>query len=130
MNVKGILFFLVLLAVVGVPRATSQDRRSDALLRNTATPGRILTNPYDSKDEARLAGMKLFERHCAECHGDAGVGTADAPSLRTGVVRSAAPGTLFTFLKNGNLRQGMPSWSALPAARVWQIVTYLNSLDK
>jgi mono/diheme cytochrome c family protein len=128
--VKGILIFLVSLAVVGVPKATSQERSSDALLRKTQRPDRALANPYAGKDGARLAGMKLFQRHCAECHGDAGVGAADTPSLQTELVRSAAPGTLFIFLKNGNLRRGMPSWSGLPDARVWQIVTYLNSIGK
>jgi len=78
--------------------------------------------------ENRAAGQKLFTRHCAECHGPAGQGTDHAPSLRQ-FVRYAAPHTLHTFIKNGNLRAGMPSWSRLPDQRLWQLVAYLQSLE-
>jgi hypothetical protein len=40
----------------------------------------------------------------------------------------ATPGELVWFLRNGNLRGGMPSWSGLPIERRWQLVTYLKSL--
>ncbi len=41
---------------------------------------------------------------------------------------AAPPGVLFWFLKNGNLKEGMPSWSRLPDQRRWQLVTYLQTL--
>jgi len=85
-------------------------------------------NPFQNSDSARAAGQKLFARHCAECHGPAADGTERAPSLRE-FVRSAAPGVLHTFIKNGNLRSGMPSWSRLPDAQLWQLVTYLQTLE-
>ena len=127
--VKTPLLFLIVLAIahVGVPSATGHERRSDALLRNALRGEQARKNPYAGNDDARLAGKKLFQRHCAECHGAGGIGTSDTPSLQTQVVRSAASGTLFRFLKNGNLRQGMPSWSRLPDAQVWQIITYLDA---
>jgi mono/diheme cytochrome c family protein len=123
------MFFLVLLAVnqVDAPRLSGQQRRSDAILRKAPPSDQSLQNPYAGNDEARLAGTKLFHRHCEECHGPAGVGATDAPSLQTQVVRSTAPATLFRFLKNGNLRQGMPSWSRLPDAQLWQLITYLDA---
>ena len=75
-------------------------------------------NPFQNSDSARAAGQKLFARHCAECHGPAADGTERAPSLRE-FVRSAAPG----------VRSGMPSWSRLPDAQLWQLVTYLQTLE-
>jgi hypothetical protein len=51
-----------------------------------------------------------------------------APDLHSPVVREAAPGTLFWFLKNGNLKEGMPSWSRLPDQQIWQLVSYLRTL--
>jgi mono/diheme cytochrome c family protein len=126
----NVLFFLILLATSGVPRANGQERRSDALLLGSPATERARKNPYADRDEAKLAGRKLFQRHCVECHGDAGIGTSDTPSLQTQVVRSAAPGTLLRFLKNGNLTRGMPSWSRLPDAQLWQIITYLDSIGK
>jgi mono/diheme cytochrome c family protein len=73
------------------------------------------------------AGQKLFMRHCSECHGHDGTGTERAPSL-VSYVRNAEAGMIQSFIKNGNLRRGMPSWSKLPDQRLSQIVAYLKSL--
>ncbi|HYR44698.1 MAG TPA: cytochrome c [Terriglobia bacterium] len=89
---------------------------------------RPATNPFENSQSARAAGQKLFMRHCAECHGEAAEGTDRAPSLRQ-FVRAAAPRTLHSFIKNGNLRAGMPSWSRLPDQQLWQLVTYLRTLE-
>ena len=85
-------------------------------------------NPFQNSESGRAAGQKLFMRHCSECHGQAAVGTDRAPSLRR-FVRSAAPRPLHSFIKNGNLRAGMPSWSRLPDQQIWQLVTYLQTLE-
>ena len=87
-----------------------------------------LQNPYDGQPNAVLAGRKLFLRHCAQCHGEKAEGGRNGPPLRSGRVREATDGVLFWFLKNGNLRAGMPSWSGLPPAQRWQIVSFLKSL--
>jgi mono/diheme cytochrome c family protein len=89
---------------------------------------RARSNPYAGRPSALLAGRKLFRRHCAECHGSEAQGTDRAPRLTSPAVQNAAPGELAWFLKNGNLRRGMPSWSGLPEARRWQLVGYLHSL--
>jgi cytochrome c oxidase cbb3-type subunit 2 len=86
-------------------------------------------NPYDGKADAAVAGRKLFRLHCEQCHGREARGTADAPALRSISVQGAAPGTLYWFLTNGDLRHGMPSWSGLPSQRRWQLVCYLKSLE-
>jgi mono/diheme cytochrome c family protein len=85
-------------------------------------------NPYEGQPEAIQAGKKLFKRHCAECHGEDGRGRGKAPDLHSSGVQSASPGTLLWFLRNGNLREGMPSWSRLPEQRLWQLVSYLQTL--
>ncbi len=76
-----------------------------------------------------LAGEKLYKRHCAECHGEDGGGRDKAPDLHSPVIQIASPGRLFWFLKNGNLKEGMPSWSNLPDQQRWQLVTYLQRLQ-
>jgi mono/diheme cytochrome c family protein len=86
-------------------------------------------NPYAGDTGALLAGKKLFERHCAGCHGQDGRGRDKAPDLRSPVIQSASEGTLFWFLKNGNLKEGMPSWSRLPDPQKWQLVSYLKNLQ-
>ncbi len=85
-------------------------------------------NPYEGQPQAITAGQKLFRRHCAHCHGKEARGTERAPNLHSPSVRRAMPGDLAWFLKNGNLRAGMPSWSSLPEQRRWQLVAYLKSL--
>jgi mono/diheme cytochrome c family protein len=78
-------------------------------------------NPYEGSTGAARAGRRLFERHCAECHGlDAGGGSR-GPALNNRTVGAAPPGALLWFLANGNRRAGMPSWSRFPDAQRWQI---------
>jgi mono/diheme cytochrome c family protein len=64
-----------------------------------------------------------------ECHGLDGRGREKAPDLHAPFIQPVSPGRLFWFLKNGNLKEGMPSWSSLPDQQRWQLVTYLQSLQ-
>lgn len=88
----------------------------------------IRSNPLENDPEAVVAGGKLFEIHCSECHGDMAEGGRTAPSLVAEEVQQATPGTLFWVLTNGVVRRGMPVWSKLPEPQRWQIVSYLKSL--
>jgi mono/diheme cytochrome c family protein len=85
-------------------------------------------NPYQGQPDAVLAGKKLFQQHCAECHGSNARGRGRAVNLHLSAVQNATAGELEWFLRNGNLWRGMPSWSGLPEQRRWQIVAYLKSL--
>jgi cytochrome c oxidase cbb3-type subunit 2 len=88
-------------------------------------------NPLAGKPEAVSAGAALYKEHCAECHqADAQGDGKKKPSLRTPAVRSASDGDLEWFLRQGDLRHGMPSWSSLPQAHRWAIVAYLRSLQR
>ena len=125
------LFFSALLLACGASLGRQKSREAAEL----APPwGRIpasvaaRANPYEGQAEAILAGRKLFRRHCAECHGADARGRGKAPDLHSPVVQEASPGTLLWFLKNGDLKEGMPSWSRLPDERLWQIITYLKTL--
>ena len=89
---------------------------------------RVRRNPLESDPDAVAAGRKLFERHCAECHGKTAEGGKKAPSLRAEEVRQATDGTIFWVLTNGVVRRGMPVWSKLPEPERWQIVTFIKSL--
>ncbi len=85
-------------------------------------------NPLEHDPDAPVAGKKLFENHCAECHGDGATGGKKGPSLRAEEVQQSSPGALFWILTNGVVRHGMPVWSKLPEPQRWQIVTYLKAL--
>jgi mono/diheme cytochrome c family protein len=86
-------------------------------------------NPLANDPEAPRAGLKLFQQHCAQCHGIAGEGTRRAPGLISPVMQVAKPGEIFWILTNGLVRQGMPSWSKLPETQRWQIIVFLTSMN-
>jgi mono/diheme cytochrome c family protein len=86
-------------------------------------------NPLGGKPEAVAGGSLLYRNHCQQCHGaDARGDGQKKPSLHTESVRSATDGDLEWFLRQGDLRHGMPSWSSLPQGQRWQIIAYLRSL--
>jgi mono/diheme cytochrome c family protein len=97
-------------------------------LANVPRSAAVWTNPFEGDPTAARAGNKLFRRHCADCHGEDAEGRAKNPSLVSERVQGAPPGDLFWFLTNGNLGAGMPSWSRLPDARRWQLVSFLKTL--
>ena len=93
---------------------------------------RLRNNPFGSDPDASTAGANLFAEHCAQCHGEEAQGKQDAkhpgPNLHSDRVKQARPGELFWLLTNGSQRNGMPSWSRLPEAQRWQVITFLKSL--
>jgi mono/diheme cytochrome c family protein len=88
---------------------------------------RTRANPYAGNPAAIAAGGRLFDEHCASCHGKDLAGTPGKPGLRTPVVQQAQDGELFWLLKNGDRRHGMPSWSSLPEPERWEIVAFLKA---
>lgn len=89
---------------------------------------RIRQNPIAVDGESIAAGAKLFHQYCASCHGSNAGGRHRRPDLHSDRVREATPGELEWLLRNGSLKNGMPSWSRLPEPQRWQLVTFLKSL--
>jgi mono/diheme cytochrome c family protein len=123
------LIWLPILAVALPDKKQLSVKRQATALGKAPAEAAARQNPYETVADAVAAGKKLFRRHCEECHGREAAGSTAAPSLRSGAVRSAAPGALYWFVTNGDLRHGMPSWSGLPTQQRWQLVRYLKSLE-
>ena len=119
-----------LLSPYGTGIQQGRDDRSPSEFLKVPPAARARTNPFVGNQDARRAGRKLFLRHCSACHGKDAKGGKDAPDLQSAPVRDASPGILFWFMKNGDLKNGMPSWSRLPEQQLWQIVTYLQSKNE
>ncbi len=106
-----------------------------------AASGRSLWEKVPAKDHARTsplagdpkaipAGAALYMHHCAQCHGNDGMGVGKKkPPVRSEKVRNATDGDLEWFLRQGDLAHGMPSFSSLPQAQRWQIVAYLRFIS-
>ncbi|HZP22106.1 MAG TPA: cytochrome c [Terriglobales bacterium] len=86
-----------------------------------------MKNPYEHSAGAAAAGQQTYAKTCAQCHGKNLQGMGPAPPLDSETVRHAKAGELFWFISTGKPTSGMPSWSNLPKAQRWQIVTFLQS---
>jgi mono/diheme cytochrome c family protein len=122
-----LIFFAVL---VGNPQVDG-DEEGIAISLQKAPPKMLsLKNPYaGNSEEAGKARLKLSRRHCASCHETNIAAKNSARSLNTVAIRAIPAGYLFWFLKNGNIRRGMPAWSRLPDERLWQLVTYIKEVE-
>jgi mono/diheme cytochrome c family protein len=97
-------------------------------LQHVPDADRKKLNPFAGKTEAAAAGARIFDDHCAKCHGDDALGHGKKPSLRSDRVQHATDGEIFWLLKNGNLPKGMPTWASIPEPMRWQVITYVKSL--
>ncbi|HTP67621.1 MAG TPA: c-type cytochrome [Dongiaceae bacterium] len=97
-------------------------------LKHVPEAERGRANPFAGQADKAAAGQRLFEDHCAKCHGPDALGRGKRPSLRSERVQHATDGEIFWLLKNGNLPKGMPTWAALPEPMRWQIITFIKSL--
>jgi len=87
-------------------------------------------NPCAGDPQAAAAGALVYRDHCFQCHKANAEGDGRKhPSLRSPQVRAATDGDLEWFLRQGDLRHGMPSWSSLPEAQRWQVITWLRSIQ-
>lgn len=87
-------------------------------------------NPLAGRADSAAAGSLVYKEHCAQCHHSDAMGDGrKKPPLRSDRIRAATDGDLEWFLRQGNLRRGMPSWSRLPEAQRWQLITYLRSVQ-
>ena len=88
-------------------------------------------NPLRDKPELAAGGRKVFERNCAQCHGDKKYERKNnAPDLSQEAVQQESDGALFWRISNGNSRKGMPAFSSFPEGQRWQLVLYIRSLKK
>ena len=91
----------------------------------------VRTNPLAGNTKAVEGGAAIYKEHCAQCHGADAMGDGKKkPPLKSDEIKNATDGDLEWFLRQGELREGMPSWSSLPQAQRWQVVAYLRSLQQ
>jgi len=110
----------------------------DAALDREAPKG---PNPVALTDDNLVAGVELYGRHCAICHGTA-QGNASAspiakgeypapPQLATDGVEDDPEGNSFWVIAHGIRWTGMPSWKGtLTDEQIWTLALFLNHMNK
>jgi putative heme-binding domain-containing protein len=79
-------------------------------------------------DQAR--GKRLFEAHCARCHGIQGGGGTGANLRRPKLQRANDDDSLFDLLRSGIPGTGMPYTWAMSDNEVWDVIAYVRSLGR
>jgi mono/diheme cytochrome c family protein len=110
----------------------------DATLARDAPRG---ANPVALTDANLVAGIDLYGRHCAICHGTA-KGEASAspiakgeypapPQLTTNGVEDDPEGNSFWIIAHGIRWTGMPAWrGTLNDEQLWTLALFLKHMDK
>ena len=150
--VKGILATLaVLFALVAVllgltsvgadVKPSSVERWVAATELNTAVArhAKGLQNPVSLTDENLLVGMRLYDQHCASCHGTSDgqpAGFAQgfyikAPQFATNGVENDPENAIFWEAAHGIRFTAMPAFkNTMPDEDLWKITMFLKRMDK
>jgi alcohol dehydrogenase (cytochrome c) len=87
-------------------------------------------NPLAGNPTAIAAGARLYEQACQACHGGEGRGSERGPALGTGSFKHGGlDGQIFLNIRNGVASTQMPPFKRLSTEQVWQLVTYIRSLN-
>ena len=127
-SITTALIFTIALGAGPRPR---NDELLAVVLARVPEKARAKRNPMEHNSEALAAGRKLFERHCAQCHGGSAEGSKRGPSLRDGA-RQATPGELFWILKNGSKGTAMAPFIplVLTEEEAWKVISYVRSFGR
>ena len=110
----------------------------DASLVRDAPKG---PNPVPLNDANLIAGIQLYGKHCAVCHGTAKGNAAASPiakgeyphppQLASEGVEDDPEGYTFWKVDNGIRWTGMPAWhGTLSATQIWTLALFLKHMDK
>jgi glucose/arabinose dehydrogenase/cytochrome c5 len=124
LNVRN-RFYLLLAALCAMLFISAAQ---DAHFHNAPASTIQQKNPLAGKQEAVVAGAKLYAANCSACHGANAQGSGNIPGLSQGPTQSAPDGEVFWFITTGSVANGMPAWGNLPEQERWEIVAYLKSL--
>jgi mono/diheme cytochrome c family protein len=121
---------LLAVLMIAVCVAAAMGAASGSHWERVPARDHALANPLARQSDAIAAGALVYRDHCQQCHKANAEGDGHKhPTLHSQNIRNASDCDLEWFLRQGDLRHGMPSWSSLPAAQRWQVIAYLRSIQ-
>jgi mono/diheme cytochrome c family protein len=101
-----------------------------------------LQNPHPTSLASLENGRTQFNRYCATCHGEKGIGDGPVSMMSAqrgpfgGVLAIAGPASIAKIRSDGHLystirygRRRMPSYHRIPSEDRWDIVNYIRYLN-
>jgi putative heme-binding domain-containing protein len=101
------------------PRKSNSDKTNSSAVGTPTAP---------TPDQAR--GRRLFEGHCARCHGMQGGGGTGANLRRPKLPHAADDDSLFDLIRSGIPGTGMPYTWAMADNEVRDVIAYVRSLGR
>src|SRR3954470_3176935 len=102
---------------------------SVAILFGQANQSDTVRNPLGSNPSAALAGRQLYNQTCQSCHGPDGQGDRGPALDRPALAQGDNDGDLFHTIRAGIPGTQMPPFAALADNDVWQLVSYIRSIQ-
>ncbi len=83
-------------------------------------------------------GLRLYRRHCSQCHGAPGVapepfalGMTPPPAALVHAAREWSPAEIFWVIKEGIKMTGMPAWSyRMRDDEIWAVVAFVREMAR
>ncbi|HJQ70898.1 MAG TPA: c-type cytochrome [Blastocatellia bacterium] len=127
MCLRNSLIIFVMAALGLIAEAQSPRRNAEAMK---------LKNPVAVDAESIEAGKKLYQRHCASCHGPQGKGdggmalSGGTPSDLTDETwdYGSTDGEIFVSIRDGVSSDMLAYKEKLDEKQIWQVVNFIRSI--
>jgi len=103
-----------------------------ALSAQQAPVSDTVVNPLASNPTAATEGQRIYDGTCQTCHGAAGAGDRERgtpPLSATGLKHGDGDADLFRTIRTGISGTQMPPYKGLRDEQIWQLVSYIRSLQ-
>ncbi len=122
-------------------RPSRAEERFANLAKEVVIPfeAQIRHNPIAANEQARQAGLEIYQRSCSTCHGEDGRSQGaygrsmypPAMDLTSPHVRKWSDAELFWIVENGVRFTGMPGWhEMLDEESTWRVVLAIRQLQQ
>jgi len=91
MRLAGTIFLATFLALLPPAKLQAADKN----FRDAPDSAKTTKNPFEGQQAGADAGKPLYARNCLACHGKAGKGTGNIPSLVDGKLAGVTSGEIF-----------------------------------